>query len=264
MLEYRSIRPRLAPLAVAATLVCGAATVAVAQETGHESARGRERVTRVFKLQHADPRDVAQVINVFGGSVTPQPDLGVIVWSGPSEVLPGVDAAVAGLDVPPPPTRNLELTVHLLAALPSTSGAATLPDDLAGVATQLRKVMAIPAVRLVDTAVLRLRERSRNKSLAAVLHADSRTEAAYRLSLRKVELAGEGDDLTFRLDGLQFTVTVPVAPPAGSDGKANAIREVGLDTDIDLRPGQKVVVGKVSAGELSDALILVITGKVVD
>jgi len=247
-----------------AALLCGAATAAVAQETPTDASRGRERVTRVFKLKHADPRDVAQVINVFGGSVTPQPDLGVIVWSGPSEVLPGVDAAVAGLDVPPPPTRNLELTVHLLEALPSASGAATLPDDLVAVATQLRKVMAIPAVRLVDTAVLRVRERSRNKSLTGVLHTDSQTEAAYRLSLRSVELTGEGDDLTFRLDGLQFTVTVPVASPAGADGKANAIREVGLDTDIDLRPGQKVVVGKVSAGELSDALILVVTGKVVD
>jgi len=264
MLEYRSIRLRLGPVAVAAALLCGAATVAVAQETTQEAPRGRERVTRVFKLQHADPRDVAQVINVFGGSVTPQPDLGVLVWSGPADVLPGVDAAVAGLDVPPPPTRNVELTVHLLEALPSAAANAALPDDLTGVATQLRKVMSIPAVRLVDTAVLRVRERSRNKSLAGVLHTDSKTGAAYRLSLRNVELTGEGDDLTFRLDGLQFSVTVPVASPPGTDGKPNAIREVGLDTDIDLRPGQKVVVGKVSAGELSDALILVITGKVVD
>lgn len=264
MLEYRSIRPRLAPVAVAAALLCGAATVAVAQETAREAPHGRDRVTRVFKLQHADPRDVAQVINVFGGSVTPQPDLGVLVWSGPAEVLPGVDAAVAGLDVPPPPTRNLELTVHLLEALPSASNAATLPDNLIGVGTQLRNVMAIPAVRLVDTAVLRVRERSRNKSLVGVLHTDAGSQGAYRMSFRNIELSGDGEDLTFRLDGLQFSVTVPVASPPGTDGRPNAVREVGLDTDIDLRPGQKVVVGKVSAGELSDALILVITGKVVD
>jgi hypothetical protein len=58
-----------------------------------------------------------------------------------------------------------------------------------------------------------------------------------------------------RINNLSFTLHVP--HPSGHF-------EVGVHTDIDVREGQKVVVGKANIDNADNALILVLTAKVIE
>ena len=51
---------------------------------------------------------------------------------------------------------------------------------------------------------------------------------------------------------------------AGISAVANDSPDAGFGTDVDVREGQKVVVGKAAVGGTNSALILVITARVLE
>ena len=51
-------------------------------------------VTKIFKINYADVKDIASVISLFGGGTRPNPTLRVIAWTGPAADLPAVEAAL--------------------------------------------------------------------------------------------------------------------------------------------------------------------------
>jgi hypothetical protein len=59
-----------------------------------------------------------------------------------------------------------------------------------------------------------------------------------------------------RINGLKLSLRLRTG--------ANIFAETGINTDIDARERQKVVVGKSNLADSSDALILVITPKVIE
>ncbi|MCC6859218.1 MAG: hypothetical protein IT158_11680, partial [Bryobacterales bacterium] len=65
-----------------------------------------------------------------------------------------------------------------------------------------------------------------------------------------------------RLEGLQFRASVPQALTAGQ-GQVQ-FQDVGITTDVDLREGQKVVIGKANADAAGSALVLVLTARVME
>jgi hypothetical protein len=62
------------------------------------------------------------------------------------------------------------------------------------------------------------------------------------------------------VDNMRLDVSTPRG--TDKDGKVN-YRSVGISTDIDAAEGQKIVVGKSNFNGSDDALILVVTAKVV-
>ena len=64
------------------------------------------------------------------------------------------------------------------------------------------------------------------------------------------------------IDQMQFTVSTPTGE---KDQAGNpSARRSSIQSDIDIGEGQKVVVGKSSTHATDDALILVVTAKVVE
>jgi len=61
------------------------------------------------------------------------------------------------------------------------------------------------------------------------------------------------------IDRLNLDSRIPVQ--TGSSGQFN-VNNVGLQADVDIKQGQKVVIGRVSVGE--SALFLVLTAQVVN
>jgi hypothetical protein len=76
----------------------------------------------------------------------------------------------------------------------------------------------------------------------------------------RINSAGIGsDETTVRIDGLNLSIRIPVR--SGSGDQFN-VSDVGLQADVDIKQGQKVVIGRVSVAE--SALFVVLTAQVVN
>jgi len=118
---------------------------------------GQEPVSRVVPIKHFQPDFAAPVLDILSsGKVKWRTDnqLKNIALHGPAELVDAMEAAIKKMDVP---TRNIELTFHMLLASPQGDSGA-IPPDLAGVVQQLRTVFGSKAIRVLETAAIRARE----------------------------------------------------------------------------------------------------------
>ncbi len=228
------------------------------------SATNEELVTRIFRVEYADIRDLANVIDIFGGRIQPEPDLGVIGWTGPASMLPAVEAAVASLDVAPTPAPNVELTVYFLVASRKGGGASSVPAALDGVAVQLRDVFGYDSVQLIETTAMRVRPGSRG-DLNGFLpqRPGAPIEARYEFSFRQLKVTEDASGRSIRLDGLQASIQTPRVVVESGEPTTRSV-ESGIRTDVDLREGQKAVIGKTTIEGGAEAIFVVVTGTIVE
>jgi len=85
-------------------------------------------------------------------------------------------------------------------------------------------------------------------------------------SYQAASLSSDEKGRTIRLDDLRFTARIVVKKkqeePSAVIGYESI--EAGFGTNVDVREGQKVVVGKAAVGGTNTALILVITAKILE
>jgi hypothetical protein len=155
--------------------------------------------------------------------------------------------------------KNVELTFHLLLGT-AQAESISVPPDLGGVATQLRSVFGFKSVRVLETSVLRGREGRQLEAKGLVPTSSKLAETApYGISVKSVAVNAGEKGAAIRLDGLRFNAQFPIGTPS-----AIQFQPVGISTDLDVREGQKVVVGKASIDGASQSIFLVVTAKVVD
>jgi hypothetical protein len=149
--------------------------------------------------------------------------------------------------------------VYLLeASREPPASAASIPPDLQPTVTQLRNVFAYQNFQVLDTAVLRSRS-GETAEVRGVLSLPKDVAVRYQLRLRPTVQADERTR-SIRIDDLLFSTQVPISPqPSGSRWE-----EARINANIDVKDGQKVVVGKTGLEGTQRALILVLSGKVVD
>lgn len=225
---------------------------------------GQQTVTRIVHLKHVDTDNLKVVVGMMSaGKVNWQPDraMRLIGLSGPSDLVDAVEATIKKMDVPPVPEKNVELTFHIIAA-GGPSPSSPIPADLTGVVQQLGSVFGLKAFRLLETAVMRSRE-GRGVESSGIIAIPVKVEASPRYSLRANKVSASTGDKgpLIRIDGLDFSVSVPYAKVGGQglDWLGTGIR-----TDIDVREGQKVVVGKSSIDSSNQSIFLVVTAKMLD
>lgn len=243
-------------LVMAALVMVAVATGTWAQE---ETPQGIERywAHQLFKLKHADPVTVQRVLSPLGGVSTPDRELRVILWKGPKELLPAVEKLVASLDVPPPLRRGVQLTFHLLVAGKDGRGT-PLPAELEGVGKQVRELFGLEKVALLETLAMRTTEGSAAELTGAVRGFGNGPWAdKCRLQVRQVSLAADERGTVVQLKGLRFDLTWQIAtgPNVTESGSS-------MESDIDVREGQKAVLGKLSAGAAGDTVFVVTTARV--
>jgi hypothetical protein len=162
----------------------------------------------------------------------------------------------------------VEITVYLLEASREPAPAGTIiPPDLQPTLTQLRNVFAYQNFQLLDAAVLRSRS-GQMATMNGVLSFGKDESVQYGMRLRPTVQADERTR-SIRIDDLQFSTEVPVGPPPPQPGQIVPLGgrrriQARITADIDVKDGQKVVVGKTGLEGTQRALILVLAGKVVD
>ena len=246
------------------TLVPVIMIVALALPAAAQDSADVEPVTKIFRVEHADVKSIAGVISIFHGKVQPNPDLGVIAWTGPASQLPAVEAAIASLDVAPLPAPNVELTVYFIMASKGGSGKSSVPAALDGVAAQLREVFGYDTIQLIETTAMRARHGSDGKinGILPKRLADDR-EARYEFYFDRLKVTEDGSGRSIRLDGLNAGVQAPHTVVI--DGApATRYMQTGVRTDIDLREGQKAVIGKTSIEGGAETIFVVVTGTIIE
>jgi hypothetical protein len=221
-----------------------------AQEQKKEEPK-EPQVQKLFVLKYADPQQVNNLIRVFTANTNPDASMHAIAVSATPEAMAAIEDAIKRLDVPGAAPQNVEMTAYLLIGS-QTEGApqTALPKDLESVLTQLKAAFAYKSYTLGDVLTLRGRTDRPLNSLGAVWSApmgNASLTFTTDFSVRGVAIGGDG---TIRIDGLAATNKV--------QGSKDFTR---ITTDLDMKDGQKVVVGKMGMNP-NEAMFVVLTAHV--
>jgi hypothetical protein len=190
----------------------------------------------------------------------------VLTVTGSASTVETVADAVKTLDVPPPPTKDVELTAYFLVAKRQASQADDLPPALKPVVAELRNVLNYQSFSLLNTALIRAHDGagSRVDGVAG----DGTLVADFSLRLNRLNVEPGEKGATVHIHDLDFVLTSKESKPEGKSDETKPSPSptslARIETDIDVPVGQKVVVGKTAFGSADNALILVLTAKVTD
>jgi hypothetical protein len=219
------------------------------------------RIQKLFLLKYADPNHVANLLSVFNASVRPDAEMHALaVETVPGPTMGAIEEAIQRLDVPSAASKNIEMTAYLLIGN-ETAGTepGAMPKELDSVVTQLKNAFSFKNYRLLDILALRTRVGQRASTSSVGRPIQIGDKAAAPTTQFRINSAGIGsDETTVRIDGLNLQSRIPVATGQGQFG----YQDVGLQADVDIKQGQKVVIGRVSVAE--SALFVVLTAQVVN
>jgi Bacterial type II/III secretion system short domain len=221
------------------------------------SAESRNWPVKVFQLRYANARQLGSVFKTFGAIINADPGFNVLVVRAPKEVLAAIEESVQRLDVPQPPTKNIQIDTYLLIASAQGSSG-TIPADLEPVVKQLKSIFNYKTFRILGALSMRMRDDSDGtvSGLLPPVSADSVEPTSYRFHINKAAITSEGKERALRINGLELRMAYSLkGPPRG---------EAYINTSVDVHEGQKVVVGKANIDNADNALILVLTAKVIE
>lgn len=218
-------------------------------------AQPEKPVQKIIEVRFADPANVADAIRIFGVNVGADRSLHIVSIRGSADQVTAAEEAIKKLDVAP---MNVELTVYLVNGVggPKAGSTDEVPGELASTVKQLRSLFPYKSYRLTESFVLRAREGREGNSSGVI---PGTVNAEYRFNYKRTTVSA-GNPRVVHVDGLSLSLMTPRGHD--KDGRAD-YRTVGVNTDIDAAEGQKIVVGKSNFNGSDDALILVVTAKVV-
>jgi hypothetical protein len=215
----------------------------------------RENVTQLVQLKYAEPDQLRNLIQQFGVNVTANGQMKALVLNGPQPNMDAALAALAKLDVAP---KNIELVVHFVVGSDQgasfTTGSVAVPAEIRDVIAQLKSTFTFKDYRMLDTLTIRTRTGS-NADTTGILSAGANP----RLSMFSIRNATVSEDgTTIRIDRMHAGLRIPIATGPKVD-----YMNTGIDQDIDVKEGQKVVVGRASLEGPEKALFLILTARVI-
>ena len=229
-------------------------------------ARKAGPVEKLFVLKYADPNQVAHLVGALGGSTATGTHMQAVAVTADRVAMAVIEDAIKQLDVPSAAPKNIELTVNLIVGTDAESSLGnSVPKELESVVAQLKGAFPFKNYRQVDQIELRTRtgERAETRSEGAVVSKDSlpvyvpesgpvRPQATTITTSFNIHSAGLAPDgSTVRLDGMEASINWP--------GIANNLK---LDASVDVKEGQKAVVGRIGVAH-DQALFVVLTAHVV-
>jgi hypothetical protein len=256
-------KPRCAFFAIAA-IFCLGINISLAQIKPTSQGKPVGIITNVVDLKYAAPEDVADMLNsvakASGTILTVDKRNRVLLVTGDPERVGEIESLIRRLDTVAVPAKSIEITTYLLIANDEAGSPQNAPPILDSALKQLRATFNYKSYQLLDaiflgavagrraevSGVLTLPEKFFKGELA-VGEGKSQQRHNYRFSFEGSYLTREEKGDIIHLSWLNLTM------PTGS-----------ISTNLDLRSGQTVVLGKAGTGIGNTAMIAVITAKVVD
>jgi len=209
----------------------------------------------------------------YGVSAFRSDELGILVLGGPPDEVAQAVEAIRRFDVPRAkrPARaedktnlNAEMTGWLLLARNEGSGGSPVPPALSSVVTQLKEHTAYKSYEVLETMSLRVRQDSGGEvsGILPSVTTGSSARTFYRLELNGIHIGGDAAGAILNIGRVQLNVEVGL--PVNPDKTGIQYKNLEIKTGIDMREGQKAVVGKTTLDGTSGSLILVLTAKVIE
>lgn len=230
------------------------------KQASQKSAPGAPSV-KVIPLKYVDPSRVANLLGYLAAKLVADDRLKVLTVTGDASLVEAVEEATKKLDVPPPAARSLDITAYFLLGTRQSVEAANVPKELDEVINQLKRVLSYQGFRLLDSALIRTMD-GESASVSGVANSQGE-KADFHFGFNHVQILQEGKATTIRFRDLNFAM---VGPERSVETKETEQPKTSaqIRTDIDLPEGLKVVVGKTSFYTPDNALVLVLTAKVVN
>ena len=212
-------------------------------------------ITRTIDVKNADVNRIIEILYAIakatGTTMAPDQANKLIILTGNPDRIAEMESLIRRMDVPPSPSQDfsVELTAYLLVA-GEWASTEPVPAQLEPALKQLRSTFTYKSYQLLDTLWMRNRVGKEAKTTGNFrvdeLDGKSRTAGPYSFSCLISHVTDDGKGAVIHLDNIQL-----------------GTQRGNISTNIDIRPGQMVVVGKTSF-EGNQALIAVITAKIVD
>jgi|SRR5882724_1363666 len=225
--------------------------------------------SKVFDVKYRDAVSLGNVVRQLGSGfkgalVFANSEFKTVTVRDFPENLATIEEALKRLDVPVAPRPNIELHMYVLMASNTsayvTPATAEVPAELKGVLAQLRETLTYRNYELATSIVQRLTETQRG------LHGKGTTEISkspasagsvtlpYEYFINSVTLASTSTGAPIIQIG-EFAFLTGLTSPTVDN-------RTQVQTALNLRDGEKVVVGTATIGER--ALIIVLTAKLVN
>jgi hypothetical protein len=227
--------------------LAGALAAQTATNVPPPSQAPEPRQQRVFTLRYADARNVANVLDVFGYSIKADREMRVLAVSAPPGAMAAIEDAVKRLDVPAAAPKDINLLVYMIVASEQSSAGGDLPSELQPVANELKKIFSYKSYRLLESIQLRTQPGNRADTQGVI----GERGIPYRFDVQPSAVTEDPQGRLIRLDNLNLSL------------RLQGDREASIRTEITVREGQRVVVGKSNMGT-DQSLILVVTAKVME
>jgi hypothetical protein len=229
-----------------------------------------QTITRVFQLKYAEPGSLMKLLAPFtpppSGRIEVDQRLKAMSITTRKESFPEVEDVIKRFDVPPPPVPNIDVTIYLMSALGQPAGGA-VPPELESVVKQLKSMFSYKGYQLIDTEVIRVRAGQGGEVSGVVMEGPSvgGNRTISKVAFLTASISNDEKGRTIRIDNLKVSLRIPVVSGAAATGqKQYQYIDTGMSTNVDVREGQKVVVGKANMDGSDRASIVVLTAKVVE
>lgn len=246
------------PALIVAFLTLAIPTRAQEKEASQKTAP--EGQTRIIPLKYVAPSRAAHLLGDFGATLLADDRLKVLTVAGGTSAVAAIEEAIKKLDVPPPPARSIEITAYFLLGTRQSVEGANLPKELDEVVNQLKRVLSYQGFRLLDNLLIRTMDGEHASVAGAATSQGERAD--FQFGFSDARIVSEEKLPTIRIHDLNFVMERPVETKQGV--KPLPKTEAQIRTDIDLPEGLKVVVGKTSFYYPDNALVLVLTAKLVN
>ena len=222
--------------------------------------------SKVFDIKYRDAESLVRVVRQLGSgfkgaSMSANDEFKTLTVRDFPENLATIEEALKRLDTPAPSRPNIELHMHVVVASnTSTPGGRNtpVPPEMFDVLTQLRQTLTYQNYELVTSVVQRLTETSRGmrgKGTAEISASPTGTVSfPYEYFINTVSLERTSTGAPVVQIG-EFSFSTGLTSEAKIDNRTQ------VQTALNLRDGEKVVVGTATLGDR--ALIVVLTAKLI-
>lgn len=241
----------------------------------------QEIVTKIVKV-NGNPSEISVAACPHSlVQCTLSPSIHAIVIRGQSAAVADMEKTIQELDGlssgPATGNKNVEITVYVIAGSkePIPDARDATEDGLLAVVRQLKPIFPYAHYQLLGTMLLRSAQGASTSASGIMKSISMRPNfsqpSEYKITYHDATISPPPAS-TIKLSNFQMGISIPVMTgtvphddktPAPYATTQYRVSNVGLGADVDLREGQKVVVGKTNVSDSDTCFFIVLSARLV-
>lgn len=233
----------------------------------------RKRITKVIRIHYGDAGRIAGILrNIAQVNAESDNILNAVIINGIPPNVESAEQTIKELDASPVATTSgdIELIVHVIGGSnePLSTPADANPSTMGPVVKQLRAIFPFKNYGVLSTVLMRSQQGKSAESSGLIKYpfgdSSSPYPDHYKIAYETASVSAASARTIIHLQNFRFQGKVTVVMHGSGNTSQIQSFDVGVGSDVDLRPGQQVVVGNTNVASGDSALFIVISAKLVD